>query len=106
MYKITLNDDTQLDNLELNGNNFIAPNEIPNSVFENTPKTVKIYDKETQTEEILTDAVLISNRVHNGKSWFILGEKTEQEKREEETNTSLTDIQLALVELYEMIIGG
>jgi len=106
MYKITLSDGTQLDNLELNGNNYIATNEVPDAVFEGKLKTVKIFDKENQTEETLTDVVLVSNRVHEGKSWFILGQKSERERQEEEINNSLTNIQLALVEVYEMMIGG
>lgn len=49
-----------------------------------------------------------------GKSyWFILAEKTAEEKQKElataalATNAnSITDLQLALAEVYEMIIGG
>lgn len=45
--------------------------------------------------------------------WFILAEKTSEEKQKElaaaalATNAnSITDLQLALAEVYEMIIGG
>lgn len=46
-----------------------------------------------------------------GKSyWFILAEKTAEEKQKElaaaALATSITDLQLALAEVYEMIIGG
>lgn len=45
-----------------------------------------------------------------GKSyWFILAEKTAEEKQKELAATnanSITDLQLALAEVYEMIIGG
>ena len=34
MYKITLADGTELENLELNGNNYIAEGVIEDSVFE------------------------------------------------------------------------
>lgn len=47
------------------------------------------------------------------KYWFILAEKTVEEKQKElvaaalATNvSSITDLQLALAEVYEMIIGG
>ena len=36
MYKITLNDGTTLENLELNGNNFIAAEVVNDAVFKET----------------------------------------------------------------------
>ena len=111
MYKITLHDGTVLDDLELNGNNFISEKLIDDSVFSGNLDTVTITDGETT--ETFTDMKLMSNRVDGGKSWFVLGEKTEQEKAMERLLTSLsvnaesiTDVQLALAELYEMILGG
>ena len=106
MYKITLSDGYQLDNLELNGNNFIATRELSDVVFEGKLSTVKIFDKETQTEETHTDMVLISNLVRDGKSWFILAEKSEEQKERERIENTFTNLQMALTEVYEMIIGG
>lgn len=106
MYKITLSDGYQLDNLELNGNNFIATRELSDVVFEGKLSTVKIFDKETQTEETHTDMVLISNLLRDGKSWFILAEKSEEQKERERIENTFTDLQMALTEVYEMIIGG
>lgn len=111
MYTITLNDGTKLTNLELNGNNYIAEGVIKDSVFNGNLAKVTITDgKTTETYE---DMVLISNRVDGGRSWFILGEKTAQEKAAEKienllkANTdSITDVQVALAEVYEMILGG
>lgn len=104
MYKITLSDGTQLENLTLNGNNYIAQGEIADSVFEDKLSTVKIFDGEN--EEVCTDMVLLSNIVRDGKSWFVLGRKSEEEKQFEAINTSFTDLQMALAEVYEMMIGG
>ena len=111
MYKITLHDGTVLDELELNGNNFISEKVIDDSVFSGNLDTVTISNGETT--ETYTDMKLLSNRVDGGKSWFVLGEKTAQEKAMERLVASLsvnaesiTDVQLALAELYEMIIGG
>ena len=104
MYKITLSDGTQLENLTLNGNNYIAQGEIADSVFEDKLGTVKIFDGEN--EEVYTDMVLLSNIVRDGKSWFVLGQKSEEEKQFEAINTSFTDLQMALAEVYEMMIGG
>lgn len=111
MYTITLNDGTKLKNLELNGNNYIAAGVIENSVF--TDKLASVTITDGKTTETYTDMVLVSNRVENGRSWFILGEKSAQEKAMEkitgllESNaTSITDVQIALAEVYEMMLGG
>ena len=111
MYQITLHDGTVLDELELNGNNFISEKVIDDSVFSGNLDTVTISNGETT--ETYTDMKLLSNRVDGGKSWFVLGEKTEQEKAMERllaaltiNSESITDVQLALAEVYEMILGG
>ena len=110
MYKITLHDGTVLDELELNGNNFISEKVIDDSVFSGNLDTVTISNGDTAVT--YTDMKLLSNRVDGGKSWFILGEKTEQEKAMERllaaltiNSESITDVQLALAEVYEMILG-
>ena len=110
MYTITLHDGTVLDDLELNGNNFISEKVIDDSVFSGNLDTVTISNGETTVT--YNDMKLMSNRVDGGKSWFILGEKTDQEKAMEclaaalSVNAeSITDVQMALAELYEMILG-
>lgn len=111
MYKITLADGTVLKNLELNGNNYIAEGVIDDAVFNDNLATVTITDgKTTETYE---DMVLLSNRVDGGRSWIVLGEKSAQEKAMERINAmlssaadSITDVQMALAEVYEMILGG
>ena len=110
MYQITLHDGTVLDELELNGNNFISEKVIDDSVFSGNLDTVTISNGETT--ETYTDMKLMSNRIDGSKSWFVLGEKTEQEKAMERIVSalnvnaeSITDVQLALAEIYEMILG-
>ena len=46
IYKITLSDETVLDNLRLNGNNFISSSEIDESVFDGNCSIVTINDGE------------------------------------------------------------
>lgn len=111
MYTITLADGTKLKNLELNGNNYISETAIEDSVFEGNLDTVKISDG--STTETFTDMRLMSNIVRDGRSWFVLGEKSAQQKAMEQmeklytTNAdSITDVQVALAEVYEMILGG
>lgn len=94
MYKITLHDGTVLENLELNGNNYIAEGVIEDSVFTDNLTTVTITDgAATETYE---DMVLLSNRVDGGRSWFILGEKTEQQKKEEALNRRIAEMEQAM----------
>lgn len=94
MYKITLHDSTVLENLELNGNNYIAEGVIEDSVFADNLATVTITDG--TTTETYEDMVLLSNRVDGGRSWFILGEKTEQQKKEEAWNRRFTEMEQAM----------
>ena len=110
MYQITLHDGTVLDELELNGNNFISEKLIDDAVFSGNLDTVTISNGETTAT--YTDMKLLSNRVDGEKSWFVLGEKTAQEKAMERLVSalsvnaeSITDVQLALAEIYEMILG-
>ena len=97
MYKITLSDGTQLENLTLNGNNYIAQGEIADSVFEDKLGTVKIFDGES--EEVCTDMVLLSNIVRDGKSWLVLGQKSEQQKAEEDRNRTIEELRQAMAVL-------
>ena len=97
MYKITLSDGTQLENLTLNGNNYIAQGEIADSVFEDKLGTVKIFDGEN--EEVYTDMILLSNIVRDGKSWLVLGQKSEQQKAEEDRNRTIEELRQAMAVL-------
>lgn len=97
MYTITLADGRKLENLELNGNNYIAEGVIEDSVFTDNLSTVTISDGETA--ETFEDMVLLSNRVDGGRSWFILGVKSEKEKQEEATARKIADLEQAMAVL-------
>ena len=47
IYKITLADGTVINNLKLNGNNFISSTEIEESIFDGNLLTVTITEGET-----------------------------------------------------------
>lgn len=94
MYTITLHDGTKLNNLELNGNNFIAEGVIEDSVFTDNLATVSINDG--NTTETYTDMVLVINRVDGGRSWFVLREKSEQEKMEEARDNTIAELRQAM----------
>lgn len=97
MYTITLHDGTKLNNLELNGNNFIAEGVIEDSVFTDNLATVSINDG--NTTETYTDMVLVINRVDGGRSWFVLREKSEQEKMEEARDKTIAELRQAMAVL-------
>ncbi len=100
MYTVKLADGTQLKNLTMNGNNFISESIIEDSVFKDNLGTVTITDNDAETSETHKDMVLVQNVSYDGeRSWFILGEQSKEEK-------TITDLQLAIAEVYEMILGG
>jgi len=95
MYTIKLNDEIIITNLILNGNNFISDKIISDDIFTNNLDKVEISDgKSTQ---IYNDMVLVANRVIDGKSWFILAEKTQEQKEKEALEAIITDIYKTLV---------
>mgnify|MGYP001774160911 CR=1 FL=1 len=91
MHTIKLQDGTLLENLELNGNNFISDTVINNSVFENNLETVVITDDdgiETEYQHMR----LMSNIERDGRSWIVLGEKSESEIKEETSKQVISDL--------------
>lgn len=106
MYKITLADGTTLENLVLNGNNFISQTAVDDAVFDGNMASVTITNLEDGTVEQIEDGVLLSNIVRDGKSWLVLGQKSEEEKRLDTIDSAFTDLQMALAEVYEMVLGG
>lgn len=106
MYKITLTDGTTLENLVLNGNNYVASTAVDDAVFKDNMASVTITNLEDESTEQIEDGVLLSNIVRDGKSWLVLGQKTPEQKRQETIDSTFTDLQMALTEVYEMMIGG
>ena len=103
MYAITLADGTKIDNLELNGNNFISDEILQDNLFDGKLSHVEISGEEGARK--FADMYLVANRVMGGKSWFILAEKTEEMKRQdrfEALEVATDDIILMIAEL----IGG
>ena len=95
MYTIKLNNGTIISNLVLNGNNFISDKIISDDIFTNNLDKVEISDgKSTQ---IYQDMMLVANRVIDGKSWFILAEKTQEQKEKEELENNISDIYATLI---------
>lgn len=96
-YTITLADGTKLENLELNGNNYIATAPVDNAIFAGNLKTVEIIGNgETM---VLDDAILVSNRIVDGRSWLVFAEKSEQQKMAEDTDSMIVDHEFRLTML-------
>ena len=95
MYSIKLNNGTILTNLILNGNNFISDKIIPDDIFTDNLNEVEISDGENT--HIYNDMMLAANRVIDGKSWFILAEKTPEQKEKEELENNISDIYATLI---------
>lgn len=77
IYKITLADGTVIDNLKLNGNNFISPVEIDETIFDGNCLNVTINDGEK--DDVHTNMELVQIIKVNDKYWFVLRDVPETE---------------------------
>lgn len=107
MVKLILADGTELNGLKQNGNNYVSQTEIDVSVFEDNLSTLTIVDGDTQM--VMHNAELIQ-QVQYTDGWYLcFCEKTVEEKLAAAISAnanSVTDVQVALAEVYEMILGG
>ena len=87
-YKITLSDGTEINNLILNGNNFISDEDITENTFARKMHEVTITDSEGG-EEVIENAELISLRKDDGKTWFIIRETPADILRERKTQADI-----------------
>lgn len=95
MFTVKLSNGNELTGLTLNGNNFIAPGVIDDSAFEDGLDAVEIVDGAADETTHMYDAKLIQNIVRDGHSWFILAEKSEQDRLYER----IAEIETALCEI-------
>ena len=90
MYKIILTDGTIIDNLELNGNNFIPEAPIDINIFNSNLGKISIIDSEGNIEE-LNDFRIVFAEVSGNQS-FIIVEKTREEIEKENLYQLLADL--------------
>lgn len=100
MYTITLADGTVLRNLELSGNTYMSSTAYTAADFEGKLSTVTFSDG-TNTETMHDRALYLCRRIGD-KTEIVIGKKTDKMKQDELN----TELELALTELYELIIGG
>lgn len=77
IYKITLTDGTVINDLKLNGNNFISSTEIEESIFDGNLLTVTINDGEK--DELHTNMELVQIFKVGSEYWFVLRDIPETE---------------------------
>lgn len=77
-YSVTLSDGTKLDNLALNGNNFVSSTKLTEDDFKDKLSKVTITDDDGKSTDY-TDMVLIQVAQVGDESWFILGEKAQDD---------------------------
>ena len=99
MYKITLNDGTTLENLELNGNNFIAAEAVDDAVFKDNMTAVTITDMESGSTENIEDGILLSKIGRDGCSWLVLRQKSAKEKAAEARDKEIAELRQAMTAL-------
>lgn len=90
MYSIKLDNGTELQNLELNGNNFISDTIIEDEVFRDNLETVVISDESGSIE--YHNMKLIQNKTYGKGSWFVLVEKAKEELEKENLYQILADL--------------
>ncbi len=116
MCKITLADGTTIGNLEMNGNNLISEDtSLSAEMFEGKLDTVTLQYEDEQGQSVteeMHDCELVLFVRSNSKIRFVISEKSKQKKAAEviekalaTDSSNIIDLQMAVVELYEMLIG-
>lgn len=104
MYKLILADGTELTGFTKNGDNYIRKEKVDESVFKDNLSTLEITDGE---ETITMHNAELILQVEDADGFHIcFRELSAQELQNKVTESNVTDIQVALAELYEMIVGG
>ena len=76
-YSVTLADGTTIDNLTLNGNNYISKTKIDTSIFEGNCHSVMISDGENEVVYDNMECVQVTQM--NDEYWFVLRELSSEE---------------------------
>ncbi len=109
MYKITLADGTIIEFADLNGTNFVTQNqtEIDTSIFTDENLVSGTITKDDGSiEEFRNWSFIQQQKQLTGEYYICFRQKTEAELEAELQEARETELQEALVELYEMMLGG
>lgn len=95
-YSVTLSDGTKLDNLALNGNNFVSSTKLTEDNFKDKLSKVTITDDDGKAKDY-TDMVLVQVTQMGDETWFIICEKAQDD---------VSKLQAAVAALTDMIMQG
>ena len=98
MYTITLADGKKLENLDKNGNNYVSKTKIDESIFKNNLSKVTVSDGKTETT--YENVEFVQQMPWSDGTWYLVFRVVSGAEK------SITDIQMALADVYEMILGG
>lgn len=98
MYTITLADGKKLENLDKNGDNYVSKTKIDESIFKNNLSKVTVSDGETETT--YENVEFVQQMQWSDGTWYLVFRVVSGAEK------SITDIQMALADVYEMILGG
>lgn len=87
--KMTLADGTVIDNLVLNGNNYISQEELTEEMFDGNISTVVIEDEEAETTQTLKNCELYYLRQYKDEWWFVLNQLTDEQMQTITTNAQV-----------------
>ena len=96
-YTITLADGTKLTNLSVNGNNYVSKEKIDEAVFKNNLTKITISDGEKETTMHYVEFV---SQVEINNEWYLCFREISENER------AITDLQVAIAEIYELTLGG
>ena len=88
IFTIELSNGAEIENLELNGNNFISDTEIAAEMFDGGLSEVRIIGNKG-TNYTISHAKLIQIMELDGKWWFILAEMTAEELQFEKQRSDI-----------------
>lgn len=105
MYTITLADGRKLENLTVNGTNFVSKTKVDEKIFQDNLAEVVISDG--KTERVYENLVFVQQMEWaDGTYYLAFREKTRMELLTEEiteNSTGMADVQEALVELAGLV---
>ena len=94
MYKLILEDGTTIENLTMNGSNYVSETEIDESIFEDNLSTMTVVDEDAGTEETLENVEFIQ-QVHyenfhgNTGYYFCFRQLSERELKDLEVQAQI-----------------
>ena len=107
-YTITLTDGRKLTELSKNGDNFVSKEKVDETMFKDNLSTMTVSDGENT--ETFEDMVFIQQMEWaDGTFYLAFREQPPQEKivaAITANSDSVTDLQMALAEVYETILTG